>query len=446
MAYYLVTAKPNVALLPKLRERLNSGEIQRMSPFGEAMQESLDNARVREDGYALWEEEDYCHPPLAQERAAVLDHYFSDLAVERVQQGSGWARIEELPRLWPLRHAWQETVRYKLLGQSGLRVSELCLGTITFGEDWGWGASQAESGKIFDAFASAGGNFIDTSNNYTDGTSERYVGEFTTSDRDHFVIATKYTLTERKSDPNFGGNHRKNLMRSVEGSLRRLKSDYLDLLYLHMWDGLTPVEEVIRALDDLVRAGKVLYVGMFDTPAWIVSQANMLAEWRGWSRLVALQAPYSLADRALERDLLPMAQAHQMAVLVWGVLEGGELTGKYNQPTSEPKRSQDTSEQIKSLAEELIALAAEIGRTPAQVAINWVRQQAPAIIPILGARTEKQFRENLGCLAFALSAEQVERLSAASPINLGFPHSFLSSDHVRSLICGDTYELIARSA
>src|SRR5512146_3244183 len=206
-------------------------------------------------------------------------------------------------------------MNYHLLGHSGLRVSELCLGTMTFGEDWGWGASKDESSAIFEAFAAAGGNFIDTANNYTNGTSEKYVGEFTAADRDHFVIATKYTLTERPADPNFGGNQRKNLSRSVEGSLKRLNSGYIDLLYLHMWDGMTPVDEVMRALDDLVRCGKVLYIGISDTPAWVVSQANMLAGLHGWSQFIALQSPYSLADRALERDLLPMAEALDLGVL-----------------------------------------------------------------------------------------------------------------------------------
>lgn len=335
-------------------------------------------------------------------------------------------------------------MRYKLLGRSGLRVSEVCLGTMTFGDDWGWGAPKDESRRMFDAFAEAGGNFIDTSNNYTNGTSEKFIGEFVRSDRDHFVTATKYTLNERSTDPNFGGNHRKNMMRSVEGSLQRLGTDHIDLLYLHMWDAMTPVEEVMRALDDLVRAGKVLYVGISDTPAWVVSQANVLANLRGWSRFVALQAPYSLADRALERDLLPMSEAHGMSVLAWGVLEGGELTGKYNAPTDEPKRSKDTSERIKSIASRLMDLADEIGRTPSQVAINWVRQQPYRMIPILGARTEKQLQDNLGCLDFELTDEQIRSLSEASPIELGFPHSFLGSDHVRGLIFGKTFTQIAR--
>src|SRR5919109_1912366 len=305
-------------------------------------------------------------------------------------------------------------MRYKLLGKSGLRISELCLGTMTFGDDWGWGAPKEESRRMFDVFVEAGGNFIDTANNYTNGTSETFLGEFTKADRDHFVIATKYSLSERATDPNFGGNHRKNMRRSVEGSLRRLDTDHIDLLWLHMWDGMTPVEEVLRALDDLVRAGKVLYVGISDTPAWVASQANMLADLRGWSPFVALQAPYSLADRALERDLLPMARAFDMAVTPWGLLEAGELTGKYNTASDEPKRYKVADDRNQKLAETLMTLAQEIGRSPSQIAINWVRQQGDAhhapVIPILGARTEAQIKDNLGCLDFELTGEQLQRL------------------------------------
>ena len=336
-------------------------------------------------------------------------------------------------------------MRYKLLGKSGLRVSELCLGTMTFGDDWGWGAPKQESREIFDAFVEAGGNFIDTANNYTDGTSEKFIGEFTKAERDHFVIATKYTLTELAADPNFGGNHRKNMRRSVEGSLRRLDTDHIDLLWLHMWDGMTPVEEVMRALDDLVRAGKVLYVGISDTPAWVVSQANTLADLRGWSRFVAYQGEYSLASRAPERDILPMTRAMEMAFLPWGILEGGEITGKYNAPSEEPKRAKDTSDRIKKIASVLMELAKETGRTPSQIAINWVRQRPYHMIPILGARSEKQLREDLECLDFELTPEQIDCLNEASPIDLGFPHSFLSSSHVRGLIFGKTYpEIITR--
>jgi aryl-alcohol dehydrogenase-like predicted oxidoreductase len=313
---------------------------------------------------------------------------------------------------------------------------------MTFGEAWGWGASKEESRKIFDAFLSAGGNFIDTANNYTDGLSETYVGEFIAADREHFAVATKYTLTERRADPNFGGNHRKNMMRSVEGSLKRLGTDYIDLLYLHMWDGLTPVDEVLRGFDDLVRAGKVLYVGFSDTPAWVIARAHTMAELHGWTRPVAAQVPYSLADRAPERDLLPMANALNMAVLAWGTLEAGELTGKYNKQTAEPKRSEGTSDRIKKLAQVVMKLAQDTGHSPSQVAINWIRQQPANIIPILGARSEKQIMDNLRCLDFELDSEQLQRLNEASPIDLGFPHSFLSSEHVRGLIFGDTFSLI----
>lgn len=333
-------------------------------------------------------------------------------------------------------------MQYRLLGKSGLRVSELCLGTMTFGEDWGWGASKDESRRIFDAYVKAGGNFVDTSCNYTNGTSEKYVGEFTRAQRDHFVIATKYSLTEDKTDPNFGGNHRKNLRRSMEGSLKRLGTDYIDLLYLHMWDYMTPVDEVMRSLDDLVRSGKLLYAGISDTPAWVVSEANMMAELRGWSRFIAYQGEYSLASRSPERDILPMTAARGMSFLGWGLLEGGELTGKYNTPSDEPKRSDDTSDRIKAIASVLTALAKEIGHTPSQVALNWVRQSAHHIIPILGARKLAQFQDNLGCLDFELSADQMKRLGDASPIDLGFPHAFLASDHVHKLIFGETYSKI----
>jgi len=335
-------------------------------------------------------------------------------------------------------------MRYQLLGKSGLRVSELCLGTMTFGDDWGWGAPKDESRKIFEMFVEAGGNFIDTSNNYTNGTSEKFIGEFAKTDRDHFVIGTKYTLSERGADPNFGGNHRKNMRRSVEGSLKRLNTDYIDLLWLHMWDGMTPVEEVMRALDDLVHAGKVLYIGISDTPAWVVSQANMLADLRGWSRFVAYQGEYSLASRAPERDILPMTDSLNMTFLAWGMLEGGELTGKYNFPSEEPKRSEDTSERIKKIASVLMDLAKDTGHTPSQIAINWARQRPYQMIPILGARSKKQLKDNLGCLDFELTEYQIDRLDEVSPIDLGFPHSFLDSDHVHGLIFGKTFEQMIR--
>ena len=336
-------------------------------------------------------------------------------------------------------------MQYKLLGRSGLRVSELALGTMTFGEDWGWGADKETSKQIFDAYANAGGNFIDTANRYTNGTSEKYVGEFVAADRDHFVLATKYTLFDRHGDPNFSGNHRKNMMRSVEGSLQRLNTDFIDLLWVHAWDFMTPVEEALRGLDDLVRAGKVLYVGISDTPAWIVSQANTMAELRGWSRFVGLQIRYNLIDRTAERDLLPMACAFDMAVTPWSILSAGVLTGKYNQSQAvEGRMTQwgDIPERDLAIAAEVVKVAQEIGQTPSQVALNWVRQQPGNIIPIVGARKLSQFENNLGALDFNLSDEQLARLNAISQFELGFPHDFLASDGVRDVVFGGTYEQI----
>jgi aryl-alcohol dehydrogenase-like predicted oxidoreductase len=339
------------------------------------------------------------------------------------------------------------TMGYRLFGRSGLRVSELALGTMTFGTDWGWGAGRDECRKMFDVYAEAGGNFVDTANNYTDGTSERIVGELVATDRDHFVLATKYSLSTRPDDPNAGGNHRKSLVRAVEASLERLGTDYLDLLWLHMWDGMTPVEEVVRSLDDLVRAGKVLYVGVSDTPAWAVARAVTLAELRGWTAFCGLQVPWSLADRGVERELLPLAAALDLAVTPWGVLESGELTGKYLAPDGRPTRSrpEEVSPRVNDLAREVMAVAAELGRSPAQVAIGWVRQQDVGcpVIPIVGARSAAQVADNLGCLDVRLTPSQLDRLAAASAFQLGFPRSFLESDHVRGLIFGRTYHRIA---
>jgi aryl-alcohol dehydrogenase-like predicted oxidoreductase len=338
-------------------------------------------------------------------------------------------------------------MRYKLMGKSGLRVSEIALGTMTFGETWGWGASKEESRKQFDLFAEQGGNFIDTSVNYTDGTSETFVGEFLKDvGRDRFVVASKYTLTQpTATDPNAGGNSRKNLLQSLERSLTRLQTDYVDVYYLHMWDYMTPIDEVLRGLDDVVRAGKVRYIAISDTPAWVVAEANAVAELRGWSRFIGLQLPYSLADRAIERDLLPMAKRWDMAVMPWGLLEGGVLTGKYlNKPTEATRMSHDelqVSEKTRSIVLEVQAIAKEAGRSMAQVAINWVRQQQQQalMIPILGSRTATQLADNLAVLEWELSAEQVERLNTVSKIDLGFPHGFLKGN---PYVFGATYDRI----
>lgn len=333
-------------------------------------------------------------------------------------------------------------MRYTLLGRSGLRVSELALGTMTFGETWGWGASEDECRRMFEVFVDAGGNFVDTACNYTDGTSEEILGRLVAPDRERFVVATKYTLTMRRDDPNAGGNHRKSLVRTLEESLRRLRADYVDLLWLHMWDGMTPVEEVVRALDDLVSSGNVLYVGISDTPAWVVSQAVALADLRGWSRFVALQAPYSLADRDVERELLPMARALGLTFTPWGMLEGGALTGKYLDETVDSRRHDEVGPKTNGIAREVVAVAEEVGATPAQVAIAWVRAQPWHTVPIVGARSEVQLRDNLGALEVELAPEQLVRLDAVSGFRLGFPREFLESDHVRGLIFGDTFDSI----
>ncbi|WP_341733818.1 aldo/keto reductase [Microcoleus sp. EPA2] len=334
-------------------------------------------------------------------------------------------------------------MRYKLLGNSGLRVSEICLGTMTFGEEWGWGGSYDESSKMFDCFAEAGGNFIDTANLYTNGTSEKYVGDFIAADREKWVVATKYSLNMKNGEVNGFGNHRKNMVQAVEASLKRLQVDYIDLLWLHAWDFTTPVEEVMRAFDDLVRAGKVFYIGISDTPAWIISQANTIAHFRGWTQFVGLQIEYSLKERTPERDLLPMAKALDIGVTAWSPLAGGLLTGKYNssETASEAKRLDSTaagkiSERDLKIAGEVSSIAAEIGKSPSEVALNWLRQQSVGVIPIIGSRKVTQLQENLACLEFALTPEQMERLNAVSAIELGFPHDFLQSSMVQDFAFG----------
>ena len=333
-------------------------------------------------------------------------------------------------------------MRYKLLGRSGLRVAEFCLGTMTFGEDWGWGASKEVSRQIFDAYVSAGGNFIDTSANYTNGTSERFVGEFIAGNRDYFAVATKYTLRRPgavANDLNGGGNARKNMVRSVEGSLQRLDTDYLDLLYLHMWDYSTPIDEILRGLDDLVRAGKVLYIGISDTPAWIAARAQMMAELRGWSQFVAYQGEYNLLERGIERDVLPMSRTIGLSVLAFSLLAGGALTGKFNTgaETVEGTRAGQASAAEKAAAAAIMAIAAEMGQSPSQVAINWVRQQAAHVIPILGARRLAQMTDNLGAADFTLAPEHLQQLNALKPLPTDYPHSFWNDFVRRDLIYGE---------
>lgn len=341
-------------------------------------------------------------------------------------------------------------MRYKLLGNSGLRVSELCLGTMTFGEEWGWGAGNEISRQIFHTFAEAGGNFIDTANSYTGGTSERFLGEFIAAERDRFVVATKYTHAERFGDPNASGNHRKSLRQAVEASLRRLGTSYIDLLWVHAWDAITPIDEVLRALDDLVRAGNVLYVGISDAPAWVASQANAVAELRGWTRFVGVQAQYSLIERSAERDLLPMADALGLGFVAWAPLGAGLLTGKYLDDEARGRLAESEmyrgllTERNSAIARTVADVARAAGRSPTQVALAWLRSRSPRVIPIVGARSAEQLTDSLGALGVTLTPDALSRLDEASAISLGFPHDFLRWDVVRAMVYGGTYDAIIR--
>lgn len=342
--------------------------------------------------------------------------------------------------------------QYRLLGRSGLRVSPLCLGAMTFGKDWGWGSDRETSYAIYREYLDRGGNFIDTANFYTNGTSESLLGEFMGTDRDAVVLATKFTLNTRPGDPNAGGNHRKSIAQSVEASLRRLRTDYIDLYWLHAWDFTTPVEEILRALDDLVRAGKVLYLAISDVPAWKISQLNTVADLRGWTRFTALQVDYSLVQRESERDLIPMAEELGLAVLPWSPLGGGLLTGKYTRQHLEdqlagkgPKggfgednRGIGLDERKLTIAETVVSIAKEIGQSPAQVALNWCLQKPGVVSPIFGARTMEQLLDNLGAVEFTLAPEHMAALDELSAISLGFPHEFLRSPGVRGFVTGNT--------
>lgn len=336
-------------------------------------------------------------------------------------------------------------MRYKLLGPSGLRVSELCLGTMSFGDAWGFGADEKQSHRILGDFAEAGGNFIDIANKYHEGQSEEIVGSFLGPGRDRWVVATKYTLAMRSGDPNAAGNSRKNLRASVEASLRRLRTDYLDLLWVHAWDFTTSVEEVMRGLDDLVRAGTVNYVALSDAPAWIASQANTLAALRGWSPFVALQIQYSLIERTAERELLPVAEAFGLSVTAWAPMGAGILTGKYTRgSTTTPEDSRRAAanqarltQRNLQIAREVDQVADQLGATSAQVATAWVRQQARRIIPILGIRKPEQLQDLLGSLDIELSTEHRSRLDEVSRIEFGFPYNLLRAPVEGQMVYGD---------
>jgi aryl-alcohol dehydrogenase-like predicted oxidoreductase len=340
---------------------------------------------------------------------------------------------------------------YRLLGRSGLRVSPVCLGTMTFGVGPGaWGSSDAEAAQIVDRYVGSGGNFIDTANFYGQmGQSEVLLGQLVKARRDQLVLSTKYSLTTRPGDPNATGNHRKNMVQSVEDSLKRLGTDYVDLYYLHMWDFHTPIDEILRAFDDLVRAGKILYIGLSDTPAWEASRMQMMAELRGWSQFCALQISYSLAERTVERELVPMARATGMGVCPWSPLGGGVLTGKYSRADLSPPRDADMSsrrvqnlatgrlnEQKLGIAEVVRAVAGESGKSPAQIALAWLLTRPGVTSPVLGVRTPAQLEDNLGALNVALTADQLSRLDAISAVPKVFPYDMLTGPGERMMFGG----------
>ena len=326
-------------------------------------------------------------------------------------------------------------MRYKTFGRrAGLRVSELALGTANFGTRWGHGAARGDAKEIFDAYVEAGGNFIDTADSYQFGESEELVGEFIGADRDYFVVATKYTLGTNASDGiSRTGNSRKNMTRSVEASLKRLKTDRIDLYWAHFADGMTPMEEIIRAFDDLMRGGKIHYAGLSNFPAWRISRADLLAEIRGWGPIAGIQVEYSLAQRTAERELLPMAEALGLGAALWSPLGGGFLTGKYrirgegriNSFLARLVHTEKTARET-AILDGVMAIAKEIDRSPTEVALAWILHKArlstTAWVPILGPRTYQQLAGTLTALEVNLSQEQIGRLDEASQIAFGTPH------------------------
>lgn len=332
----------------------------------------------------------------------------------------------------------QQLDDYRLLGRSGLRVSPLSLGTMTFGMA-GWGTDLEEATRLFNRYIEQGGNFIDTANFYADGESERMVGLLVQGHRQRMVVATKYSLTMRRGDPNASGNQRKNMVQAVEDSLKRLRTDYIDLLYLHLWDNRTPPEEILRGFDDLVRAGKILYAGISDTPAWQIARLQAIADLRGWSPLVALQVPYNLTERTVEREFMPMARTLGLGVLPWSPLAGGVLSGKYSREDLKAKPADMSSrkninlatgrltEKALDIADAVTAVAGELNRTPAQVALAWTLLNPAVASPIIGARTYAQFEDNLAALAVDFSETQIARLDEVSRIDPCFPHTMIDT-------------------
>jgi len=329
---------------------------------------------------------------------------------------------------------------YYLLGRSGMRVSPFCLGTMTFGEDWGWGNSEADARAIFDRYVDAGGNFLDTADMYTGGASEEMVGRFMKDggNRDSLVIATKFTFNTNPADPNAGGNGRKHIMDSVEASLKRLQTDYIDLYWMHAWDTITPIEEVMSTLHTLVEQGKIRYIGLSDVPAWYLTRAQSLAEWRGWERICALQLEYSLIERNIEREHIPAAKEFGVGVCPWSPLASGLLSGKYKRPdeaelpegrltttqgSGNPVFEKFTEENFQ-IVDVLLEIAAEIDRHPAQVALNWITKRPGVVSTLIGATKMSQLESNLDALSFEIPAELSEALEIVSRPELVHPYIF----------------------
>ena len=333
--------------------------------------------------------------------------------------------------------------QYFTLGHSGLRVSRLALGTMTFGTDWGWGADKETARRMFNTYIDRGGNLIDTADLYTNGVSEQWVGEFVRERqlRDRVIITTKFSFNADPTNPNAGGNGRKNMLRAVEGSLRRLNTDYIDLYLLHSWDMLTPVEEVMRTFDDLVRAGKVRHIGLSNVPAWYASRAQTLAQLRGLEPLSALQLEYSLTERSLENEFVPLGQQLGMGIMVWSPLGSGLLSGKYKpsqsrdfgagrlqtlKDTNNPAFNKFTERNF-AIVTELEKVAHEVGHSMAQVAINWVANQPGVATVLVGATRQSQLDDNLASLDFELPVALRSRLDAVSAQAAGSPYLFFTS-------------------
>ncbi|GAA4509981.1 aldo/keto reductase [Actinoallomurus oryzae] len=319
---------------------------------------------------------------------------------------------------------------YVTLGRSGLRVSPFALGAMTFGEDPGAaGCSVEESERILATYLDRGGNFIDTANFYTNGHSEKILGDFFAARpgrREHVVLASKFFANLFPGDPNGGGAGRSSITAQLDQTLRRLRTDYLDLYWLHNWDRNTPIEETLRCLDDLVRAGKIRYVGFSNTPAWVTAQAQTTALLRGWTPLVAMQVEYSLLARTVEGELAPLARDQGMALVAWSPLKNGFLSGKYRRGTQVTDSARTAyvggpGEDEYTVIDAVAAVADELGNTSAAVSLAWLRAREGTVVPIVGARRVDHLEDNLAGLEVALTPEHLHLLDEVSAPTLNYP-------------------------